>query len=86
MKCYYCKNETDGKLIFNKKKVCMKCLYDNKKLEEEYDNHKSEVLFNNIDKVCVLCYQKINHFRNKISKKEFTVFQLCQLCQDKVFN
>lgn len=38
-------------------------------------------------KKCPFCQEKIdeNAFRNKISKKEYTISGLCQKCQDSVF-
>lgn len=38
-------------------------------------------------KICPVCQEKIdeNGFRNKISKKEYTISGLCQKCQDSVF-
>lgn len=35
--------------------------------------------------ICPSCEQEINGFRDKLSKKEFQITDLCQKCQDKTF-
>lgn len=40
------------------------------------------------DEVCVTCgsiYVKPTDFRNALSRKEFTISRMCQICQDSVF-
>jgi len=39
------------------------------------------------NKICPFCKEKIdiNSFKNSLSKKEYTISGLCQICQDKTF-
>ena len=38
--------------------------------------------------ICPFCHKQINikDFRDNLSKKEYNISGLCQLCQDKTFN
>jgi hypothetical protein len=35
---------------------------------------------------CVVCKGPATEFKDEISRKEFSISGLCQICQDKVFN
>tara|TARA_R110001583_G_scaffold57665_2_gene172447 strand:- start:2124 stop:2351 length:228 start_codon:yes stop_codon:yes gene_type:complete len=37
------------------------------------------------NKTCVSCKKPATEFKNEISKKEYTLSMLCQVCQDQVF-
>jgi uncharacterized CHY-type Zn-finger protein len=36
-------------------------------------------------KICVACGKPAEHFRDALSRKEYTISGLCQECQDEVF-
>lgn len=36
--------------------------------------------------LCPTCGKTIGEFKDALSKKEFTISGMCQLCQDGVFN
>jgi len=35
--------------------------------------------------ICPMCHKSIGAFRDELSKKEYSISGLCQVCQDKVF-
>ncbi len=37
------------------------------------------------EKICVFCRQPATEFRDELSKKEFEISGMCQICQDEVF-
>ncbi len=37
------------------------------------------------NQVCISCGTDANHFRDEISRKEYSISRLCQTCQDSVF-
>ena len=37
------------------------------------------------EKTCVLCKEPVIEFRDELSKKEFEISGICQICQDGVF-
>jgi hypothetical protein len=37
------------------------------------------------DDVCVDCGEPAEHFRDELSRKEYTISGLCQICQDNFF-
>lgn len=47
-----------------------------------YGRKRSDALQNN---VCVTCGNKVEGFRDELSKKEFGISGMCQDCQDSVF-
>ena len=49
-------------------------------LDHIYD--RSAAILNN---VCVTCGVEVKGFRDALSKKEYIISGLCQVCQDKVF-
>ena len=36
--------------------------------------------------LCMLCNGNANTFRDDISKREYAISGMCQVCQDQVFN
>ena len=38
------------------------------------------------NQLCISCGCDANHFRDELSRKEYTISCLCQDCQDKVFS
>ena len=36
--------------------------------------------------VCVFCGKPADKFRDELSRREFTISGICQVCQDEVFN
>ncbi len=48
-----------------------------------------EKLFNRSSKIkldtCTACGKEAKIFRDDLSKKEFTISGLCQMCQDEIF-
>jgi hypothetical protein len=35
--------------------------------------------------VCVTCGQPVGEFKDALSRKEFTISGMCQVCQDSIF-
>ena len=38
-----------------------------------------------IDNICVICGEDATDFRDDVSRREYTISGMCQMCQDKVF-
>lgn len=38
-----------------------------------------------IDDICVMCGEDAKDFRDDVSRREYTISGMCQICQDVVF-
>ena len=63
-----------------------------KRIEKTLDNLTKTLGFKNTrseslkKKICVMCSNPNLNFKDKLSKKEYTISGLCQTCQDDYFN
>lgn len=57
----------------------------NKKIMKQAGFEKEVELVKN--KMCPCCFQKINFkdFKDELSRKEYGISGVCQVCQDKIF-
>ncbi len=38
-----------------------------------------------LEKICVICHESVNEFKDKLSEKEYNISGMCQNCQDNFF-